>query len=140
MSSITVASIPRITREALAEKLNSGTPSQELAIVDVRDSDHIGGNIVTSIWAPSEQLDARVPELVLNLKDRKTVVFHCMLSQQRGPSAALKYARARASKYPDVYSDQTIYILEGGFLQWGQKYGKDSSLTVGFVEDIWDEY
>jgi hypothetical protein len=29
------------------------------------------------------------------LKDKETVVFHCALSQQRGPSAALRYIRER---------------------------------------------
>jgi Cdc25 family phosphatase len=36
-----------------------------------------------------------MPELVRKLKDKDTVVFHCALSQQRGPSAALLYLRER---------------------------------------------
>jgi hypothetical protein len=32
---------------------------------------------------------------VRKLKDKETVVFHCALSQQRGPSAALQYIRER---------------------------------------------
>lgn len=44
---------------------------------------------------PSTTLDQQVPELVRKLKDKETVVFHCALSQQRGPSAALRYIRER---------------------------------------------
>jgi len=63
--------------------------------VDVRDDDHIGGHIKHSIHAPSSTLDHKIPELVRKLKDKETVVFHCALSQQRGPSAALRYIRER---------------------------------------------
>jgi len=44
---------------------------------------------------PSTTLDVKTPELVRKLKDKEAVVFHCALSQQRGPSAALKYIRER---------------------------------------------
>lgn len=57
--------------------------------------DHIGGHIKHSIHAPSNTLDYKIPELVRKLKDKETVVFHCALSQQRGPSAALRYIRER---------------------------------------------
>jgi rhodanese-related sulfurtransferase len=57
--------------------------------------DHIGGHIRNSIHAPSSALDYKIPELVRKLKDKETVVFHCALSQQRGPSAALRYIRER---------------------------------------------
>jgi Cdc25 family phosphatase len=40
-------------------------------------------------------LDLKIPELVRKLQDKETVVFHCALSQQRGPSAALRYIRER---------------------------------------------
>lgn len=36
-----------------------------------------------------------LPTLVRQLQDKETVVFHCALSQQRGPSAALRYIRER---------------------------------------------
>lgn len=36
-----------------------------------------------------------MPALVRKLKDKETIVFHCALSQQRGPSAALRYIRER---------------------------------------------
>jgi Cdc25 family phosphatase len=36
-----------------------------------------------------------LPDLVRQLEDKETVVFHCALSQQRGPSAALRYIQER---------------------------------------------
>ncbi|BGP20724.1 hypothetical protein JCM10213_001032 [Rhodosporidiobolus nylandii] len=70
----------------------------ELAIVDVRDDDREGGHIPGSIHAPSEErTDASVQELVERLKDARQVVFHCGLSQVRGPKAARIYAEAAAA-------------------------------------------
>ena len=101
-------------------------------------TDHIGGHIHASTWIPSGSLDVHLPELVRTLKDKEKVVFHCALSQQRGPSAALKYARERKQRLGSD-SAQEIYVLDGGFVLWQQKYGKDSRLTEAYVEDIWNE-
>lgn len=79
------------------------------------------------------------------LRDKEKVVFHCSLSQQRGPSAALRYARERqrllgssASPTSDEgVQEQQVYVLDGGFVQWQEKFGKDTRLTSAYVEDIW---
>ena len=96
------------------------------------------------------------------------MVFHCALSQQRGPSAALRYIRARKrllgvggddsgkdGKHSEE-SKQKVYILEGGFVKWQEKYvnmgqatsrsyeadvferyGEDKQLTEDYQKDIW---
>lgn len=80
-----------------------------------------------------------MPELIRTLKDTEKVVFHCALSQQRGPSAALRYAREREQAYgPEEFKKQEIFILEGGFVKWQEKYGRDKKLTEAFAADIWD--
>lgn len=61
--------------------------------------DHIGGHIKGSKWVPSHQFDAQLPTLLRQLEDTNTVVFHCALSKQRGPSAALQYIRAREAEH-----------------------------------------
>lgn len=48
---------------------------------------------------PSHQIDEWMPTLLRQLEDTKTVVFHCALSKQRGPSAALRYIREREAKF-----------------------------------------
>lgn len=68
-------------------------------------------------------------------------MFHCSLSQQRGPSAALRYARERERTLgPQSGQTQEVYVLDGGFVKWQEAYGKDERLTEGYVEDIWNEY
>ncbi|KIW06016.1 uncharacterized protein PV09_03197 [Verruconis gallopava] len=160
MSNVTIATLPRITRENLAGMIlaNPLSPQSEskIAVIDVRDSDHVGGHIRGSIHAPTPTLDWRMPELVRQLRDKEKVVFHCALSQQRGPSAALRYLREMERMYPataevaaeDEVKDaqeavatrprkQKVYVLDGGFVQWQEKYGKDEKLTDGYVEEIW---
>jgi len=133
-----------MSREKLATLVRS--KSSSLAVIDVRDSDYIGGHIVNGINAPTHTHDYRMPELVRTLKDKDVVVFHCALSQQRGPSSALRYLREKErlqsvnSKVADpakadasvegveadvtadgegvVKNGQTVYVLEGGFVKW----------------------
>ncbi|KAG4414406.1 hypothetical protein IFR04_012469 [Cadophora malorum] len=103
MSMHSVANLPRLSSTDLSKivlsqsssNVDSSAPPSNIAIIDVRDDDHIGGHIKHSIHAPSTTLDTKIPELVRKLKDKETVVFHCALSQQRGPSAALRYIRER---------------------------------------------
>lgn len=93
----TVATLQRISRERLSSLLLS-PESSKVAIVDVRDDDHVGGHIRSSIHVPSSTLNYRSAEIVDTLADKEIVVFHCSLSQQRGPGAALRYLRERDSK------------------------------------------
>jgi len=158
---LTIATLPRITPTHLRSLINSTTTPNSpptIAIIDVRDSDHIGGHILHSKHIPSSTLDYRAPELVRELKDKDVVVFHCMLSQQRGPSAALKYVRERVrllgekeggvvvegeKQGEDVVvgkgKKQKVVVLEGGFQAWqALGYGEDEALTEGYVRDIWE--
>ncbi|CAK4030756.1 Dual specificity phosphatase Cdc25 [Lecanosticta acicola] len=138
MSSYTIANLPRMSREQLAEKVRAKSPG--LAVIDVRDSDYIGGHILGCQNVPTNTHDYKMPELVRSLKDKDTVVFHCALSQQRGPSSALRYLRERERLGDeDSKTKQTVYVLEGGFSMWQQKYGEDKELTEGYHKDLWQE-
>lgn len=120
MSMYTLPNLPRISREKLAELIKAKTPG--LAVIDVRDNDYIGGHILGCKHVPVNEHDYRMPELIRTLKDQDTVVFHCALSQQRGPSSALKYLRQRdllnGADAEKEASKQTVYVLEGGFQKW----------------------
>ncbi|PLN83256.1 Rhodanese-like domain-containing protein [Aspergillus taichungensis] len=143
MSSITIGNLPRMSRDALSALLLSTSSPNKLAIIDVRDSDHVGGHISTSTWIPSSSLEVHLPELIRTLKDKEKVVFHCALSQQRGPSAALRYARERErvlGAEEAAASGQEVFVLEGGFVEWQEKYGKDVRLTEAYAEDVWKMY
>jgi rhodanese-related sulfurtransferase len=117
-----------------------------LAIIDVRDSDYIGGHIRGCANVPAPTLDYRMPELVRTLQEKEVVVFHCALSQQRGPGAALRYLREREKLLKIMEGvvgksegqdgeggsdegegrkreskEQKVFVLDGGFVQWQEK-------------------
>lgn len=105
--------------------------------------DYVGGHIKGCTNIPSVQLDAMMPTLVRKLKDTKTVVFHCALSQQRGPSAALKYLREKdilSKREGEGAVEQEVLVLDRGFEGWQRVYGEDERLTEGYVKDIWENY
>lgn len=91
--------------------------------------------------APSAQIDALMPTLVRRLDGKKTVVFHCMLSQQRGPSAALRYLREKQATADGDRPDegqQEVLVLDQGFQGWQAEYGPDERLTEGYRKDLWE--
>jgi rhodanese-related sulfurtransferase len=175
MSNFSLANLPYISREALAAQIReshsssettststststSDTPSNlslpsNIAIIDVRDSDHVGGHIRGSTWVPSSQLDYKMPELLRTLKGKEVVVFHCALSQQRGPGAALRYAREMEAKMKEGNGGevkerdgegvkdggQKVVVLKGGFTEWQEKYGRDERLTEGWEKGVWED-
>jgi rhodanese-related sulfurtransferase len=102
-----------------------------------QQTDHIGGHIKGSQNIPSRLIDIMMPTLVRQSKDKKTVVFHCALSQQRGPSAALKYLRERERMFPGEKDHQRVYVLDRGFVGWQEVYGSDERLTEGYRKDLW---
>ena len=104
-------------------------------------ADHVGGHIKSSTWVPSNTLDFRMTELVRTLKSKEKVIFHCALSQQRGPAAALRYARERDRILgSDDGKNQEVMVLDGGFTQWQEKYGEDERLTDDYAKDIWQDW
>ncbi|KAL7934306.1 Rhodanese-like protein [Trichoderma chlorosporum] len=143
MSNYTVASVKRVSAKTLSEKILEEREQAEpsFAVIDVRDVDYLGGHIKGSTNIPCNQLDALMPTLVRKVKDKKVVVFHCALSQQRGPFAALKYLRERdgllAAAGEAAPPDQEVLLLERGFTGWQEDYGEDERLTEGFRREIW---
>ncbi|KAG6007320.1 hypothetical protein E4U21_006131 [Claviceps maximensis] len=144
----TIASLRRISAKSLSEKIlaEGDSPSPSYAIIDVRDDDYIGGHIKGCTNITTLQLEAMMPTLVRKLKDTKTVVFHCALSQQRGPSAALKYLREkdellkRLGSEGETTVEQEVVVLDRGFVGWQQAYGDDERLTEGYVKEIWKHH
>ncbi|OHF00439.1 hypothetical protein CORC01_04189 [Colletotrichum orchidophilum] len=148
----TVGTLQRITAGKLSTILlaEQAAGNSSVAVVDVRDDDYIGGHIKGCINMPSRSLDATMPTLIRRLEGKKTVVFHCALSQQRGPSAALRYLRERdqilASKKSSGSAEdsaaadpQTIYVLDRGFVGWQETYGEDERLTEGYSKELWKD-
>ncbi|RAL58975.1 hypothetical protein DID88_009266 [Monilinia fructigena] len=158
MSTITIGTLPRLSSKALSDILlshassNLDAPStpQNLAIIDVRDDDHIGGHIKHSTHIPSSTLDYKIPELVRKLKDKDTVVFHCALSKGVVGEAMKKNKKENTEKkaddggWEDVAEDtekkeQKVYVLDRGFVGWQEIYGEDTRLTEGYRKEIWQD-
>lgn len=106
-----------------------------IAIVDVRDSDHVGGHIKNSINIPSTKFLSKIPKLETAIQNRQKVVFHCQLSQQRGPACAAAYCRHLNDKA--LNSTQEVYVLSGGFNEWARHYGNDKKYTDSFCPDLY---
>ncbi|KAI0536642.1 Rhodanese-like domain-containing protein [Xylaria digitata] len=155
MSLITLSSLERITAAKLAEMLlaastTSAVEGGSIAVVDVRDDDHIGGHIRSSLHFPSRSLDATMPTLLRKLEDKETVVFHCALSQQRGPGAALQYLREKevngnnggaktTGAETGEKKTQKVYVLDRGFVGWQEVYGLDERLTEAYRKELWED-
>ncbi|SMN17708.1 similar to Saccharomyces cerevisiae YGR203W YCH1 Phosphatase with sequence similarity to Cdc25p, Arr2p and Mih1p [Maudiozyma saulgeensis] len=111
---------------------NQTNLGEKIVVVDVRGHDHIGGHIKGSINIPSSKFVNEMANLKQRMENEqiKMVVFHCAQSQQRGPSAALKFLR---------YSEDEFHIrvLRGGFIEWQERYSSDPQLTSNYIKDLW---
>jgi len=128
--------IKYITGDELAAIIKSDqVPLKDYIVVDVRDDDYAGGNIVMGQNWPSQNFNLRVHELVEKTKGVKTVVFHCALSQIRGPQAARIYADKLQVRGADTEHD--VFVLRGGFTQFQAKYQDDPALVENWDKDVW---
>ncbi|KAH8156522.1 hypothetical protein CIB48_g11726 [Xylaria polymorpha] len=97
---------------------------------------------------PQSQSRRTTATLLRKLAGKETVVFHCALSQQRGPSAALQYLRAmeaagkstaEGGKTAGDKKPQKVFVLDLGFVGWQEVYGSDERLTEGYRKELWEE-
>ena len=164
----------------LASLLRDPTERARTVVVDVRDDDHVGGHIKGSLHVPSRNFYERVHKLVVDVDDpakrtavegvaasirdddkakeedgaggddRRRIVFHCSLSQQRGPKAARAYVEARDLLTPRSATATAtttdggrrtgaeVYVLEGGFVNWqSQGFAEDDTITDKYDPEIW---
>ncbi|TXT13639.1 hypothetical protein VHUM_01006 [Vanrija humicola] len=102
------------------------------AVIDVRDSDFAGGNIVGAANYPSESFLAEVDALVRRAENEGTLTADCALSQVRGPKAARRYAEAREFQLKDAAPAQEILVLRQGFEGFQSRYRDDKALVEKF--------
>uniref|UniRef100_A0A5B6ZSP5 arsenate reductase (glutathione/glutaredoxin) n=1 Tax=Davidia involucrata TaxID=16924 RepID=A0A5B6ZSP5_DAVIN len=99
-------------------QLLSLKPRPNLAIVDVRDDERsYHGHIAGSLHYASDTFYEKIPNLIQAVRGKDTLVFHCALSQVRGP----KCARRFADYLSDIKEDagiKNIMVLERGFNGW----------------------
>ncbi|KAK9898048.1 Rhodanese-like protein [Cystobasidium minutum MCA 4210] len=80
--------------EEVVDIVKSGKAGKDFLVVDVRDDDFVGGNITGAKNVPSAQFNDRIEDLIAETRDVPKVIFHCALSQVRGPKMARIYAEA----------------------------------------------
>ncbi|MBW0513084.1 hypothetical protein O181_052799 [Austropuccinia psidii MF-1] len=137
---------------SVAARIKEGQNNVHWAVVDVRDSDFIGGHIPGCHHVPSSTFGQKCPSLIEKLTDVKCVIFHCALSQQRGPQAAKLYAELREDKLEKGQlksslpfgveararqEAQEILILQGGFTKWVESFKDDPALVEGYDSRLW---
>ncbi|CAK9441056.1 uncharacterized protein LODBEIA_P49250 [Lodderomyces beijingensis] len=141
----TVSDLKTISSSTLHSWLLQGKSKHgKFQVVDVRDSDYVGGHIRSSYNYPAANFHSTLLELQQRLYKQQVsdVVFHCMLSQARGPKAALMFLRAiddiADPAMKRYFMDHVhVYILKGGFSHWQGEYGSDPNVTEDYAADIW---
>lgn len=121
----------------------SPTGNGKFAVVDVRDSDFVGGHIKGCYHYSAGEIYETLPELRRRLLENKIddVVFHCALSQVRGPKSSLVFLRTLQElpeEEREKFKGLNVWVLSGGFTAWQSLYGTDKEVTEGFQEDIWE--
>ncbi|CAG7852199.1 SubName: Full=Uncharacterized protein {ECO:0000313/EMBL:CCA67661.1} [Serendipita indica DSM 11827] len=120
-------STPRLARVDGLRKEN------KIAVVDVRDDDYEGGHIKGCIHSPSAGfLDGGVESVREKTKETPVVVFHCALSQVRGPKAARIYAETTdevRKRGGDAPIPQEVLVLRGGFTEFQALFRHDKDLV-----------
>ena len=145
------ATMPKvIDRRTLAKLLKSAKTRLSTLVVDVRDDDRDGGhvpdslNITSDLFESDDDVDAFVQKEILGRPERKTIVFHCMMSQVRGPMAARRTLARLSILADDGFGGveegvAEIFVLQGGFQGWVQEAGfkEDKELVEDFDARIW---
>ncbi|KAL3536227.1 hypothetical protein ACH5RR_004688 [Cinchona calisaya] len=107
-------SIPYVT----SSELFSLKSRPNIAIVDVRDDErNYDGHIAGSLHFASHTFFDKIPTLIDAAKGKDTLVFHCALSQVRGPKCARWFADYLAETKEGA-GIKNIMILEHGYNGW----------------------
>ncbi|XP_061345794.1 dual specificity phosphatase Cdc25 [Gastrolobium bilobum] len=89
-----------------------------IAIVDVRDDERsYDGHISGSVHYASDTFAENISNLIQQVKGKDTLVFHCALSQVRGPTCARKFVNYLEESKEDA-GIKNIMVLERGFNGW----------------------
>jgi rhodanese-related sulfurtransferase len=128
--------LARISAQELAECLRSGTsPNPQPLIIDVRDDDFHGGhirgavNITQESFAEDEDVDA----LVDRYQHQERIIFHCMMSQVRGPFCAQRFVSRMEALLENKEKKPQVFILDGGF----QNFASVSLIQMDTVRTIY---
>ncbi|ORY83635.1 Rhodanese-like domain-containing protein [Protomyces lactucae-debilis] len=145
-----MSAVPQFVKpKELAQWLKA---KEQVAIIDVRDDDYAGGAIKGHTHVPSAKFPDTVASVISDNQNKDKIIFHCSLSQQRGPKGRPSQMNGMQAHPPAARMYQEaqnltgqygkgpqIYILEGGFVQWQREFGKDAEVTAQYDEAYWQE-
>ncbi|KAI8324303.1 Rhodanese-like protein [Martensiomyces pterosporus] len=142
-----MAATSRISVDQLATLVRDPTkrPGVDYLVVDVRDEDYKGGHIPGAVNVPAHEIRDRAGELIDKYAKVPEVVFHCALSQVRGPKSARIYSEAVQQRLEsagdsDPLFSQNIHVLTGGFTSWLYRFREsEPQLIESFDKKYWDE-
>jgi len=117
---------------------SSKLPRKDYLVIDVRDGDFIGGHIVNCHNSPSATFPDKLDDLVKDTRDVPQIIFHCALSQVRGPKAARQYNDRRNQMRDDDDIPHEVFVLRGGFTRFQEKFKDDPQLVENWNKDIWE--
>lgn len=120
----------RIVSTQLAETLRTQKSDRPL-IIDVRGDDFKDGHIASAVNHPEPTFhdDAQVDALVEQYKNEETIVFHCQMSQVRGPFCARRFiARLDAVLGENAEKKPTVQVLTGGYKDFSEQFEDDAEL------------
>jgi len=109
-----------------------GPDKNSVRVVDVRDDDFDdNGHIVGALNLPQEFFseNANVDGLIASFRSQgvKRVIFHCWLSQQRGPWCASRFA-ARLEETGGVEIDY-VNVIRNGYKKFSSLYLNEPDLV-----------
>jgi rhodanese-related sulfurtransferase len=120
--------------------LEDPTIRDSVLVLDVRDDDfqgagHIRGciNIPSYLLSTTDELDSFITRYLRRADETSdtppinTVVVHCYLSQQRGPTTARRLAQ-RLAEVKDEWSTPEVVVLAHGWRRFHQLFGTDLAL------------
>lgn len=133
-----MSAISYISVKDLSAKLRAGGP---VVVVDVRDDDRAGGHIKGSTHVPANDFKRAMPHFLSLWATKDAVVFHCMMSQMRGPSCARAFANEAedAVKRGEIDKMPQVMVLEGGFREFARNFSEESKdLFEDFQPKLYD--
>ena len=132
-----------ITPQQLSEMIldDQKVSSVDYLIVDVRGDDYTVctftdlisqvGNIPGARNIPSHEFLENLSLYTPSLIKVPVLIFHCALSQVRGPKCAHRYALQQSNS-------QKVYCLQGGFSNWASLYRSDPRLVENYDAEFWE--
>lgn len=96
------------------------------------------GNIPGALNVPARVFVETVQEFHSQWKYVPLLIFHCALSQVRGPKCAQRYVQSVLLN-GDSSQHQSVHVLQGGFSQWQAIHGNNPLLVENYNKEYWDD-